>query len=189
MNILDMVIIASMIFFIVQSIFRGFFRELGSLAGVIFGIWLGNIYYPHVADYLESHLLSGGYSTFLAFGIIFCLVFGLCSLVGWALSRLFKKVFLGWVDKSFGAVFALLKGVILTYLVIVLIAFFVPSKAPLVAESKVAPFVVASYQSLVSIISPDSYQRWKQQFLGENETADNIVSGRIDDLAERNASQ
>ncbi|MBW2205067.1 MAG: CvpA family protein, partial [Deltaproteobacteria bacterium] len=40
MNLLDLIIIACMVFLIVRGIFRGFIREVGSLAGVILGIWL-----------------------------------------------------------------------------------------------------------------------------------------------------
>ncbi len=38
MNVLDGLILAILVFFLIRGIFRGFFKEIGSLAGVILGI-------------------------------------------------------------------------------------------------------------------------------------------------------
>ena len=166
MNLLDLIIVATMIFLIVRGIFRGFFREIGSLAGVILGIWLANVYQPQMTEYLKTYLPSAKFLPIISFAVIFAIVLVLCNVAGWALKMLLKKVLLGWADRTLGAGFAVLKGIIITYLVIVLLTFFVPSKAPLIARSILAPLIVSSYQSMVSIISPGSYQKWKRKFLG-----------------------
>jgi membrane protein required for colicin V production len=155
-----------MLFLVVRGIFRGFFREIGSLAGVILGIWLANLYQPQMTAYLKQYLPSTVFLPIISFAVIFVLILIFCNVAGWVLKLLFKKAFLGWADRTLGAGFAILKGIILTYLVIVLLTFFVPSKAPLIAGSRLAPLIIASYQSMVGIVSPDSYQRLKKKFLG-----------------------
>ncbi len=64
-----------------------------------------------------------------------------------------------------GAGLAGLKGVIIIYLVIVLLTFFFPAKTPLIARSKLAPLIIVSYQSVVSLIPPHQYEKWKNSVM------------------------
>jgi hypothetical protein len=91
---------------------------------------------------------------------------------------LLKKIFFGWADRSLGAGLAILKGIIITYLAIVLLTFFLPSKAPLIADSKLSPMIVSSYQFIVGMISPGAYDRWKRKFLEKKVGVDELLSGR-----------
>ena len=172
MNLLDLIIIATMIFLVVRGIFRGFFMEVGSLAGVILGVWLANHYQPQMTDYLKTYLPAGIFLPMISFAVIFVVVLVSCNLLGWSLKIIMKKAFFGWADRTLGAGLAVLKGIIITYLVIVLLTFFVPSKTPLIAQSTLAPMVVTSYQSMISVISPSFYQRWKRKFLGNSQVKD-----------------
>jgi len=63
MNLLDIIILVVMIFLIVRGIFRGFFMEIASLAGVILGILLGLHYYPQATEILKPHLPSFDFSS------------------------------------------------------------------------------------------------------------------------------
>ena len=167
MNPLDLIIIATMVFFIVRGIFRGFFRELGSLAGVIFGIWFAARYYQQMADYLKGYIPTGNFLPLISFALIFAVVLILCNLAGLGLKKMMKRLLFGWADRGLSVILAMLKGVILTYLVIVLLTFFVPSKAPLIARSKLAPMIISTYQSMTGFLSPGAYQRWKRKFVGD----------------------
>jgi membrane protein required for colicin V production len=177
MNLLDMLIIVTIIFLLGRGFFRGFFREIGSLAGVILGIFIGNKFQPEMTSYLKTYLPSVEYLPLISFVFIFVMVLIIFNLVGFGFGFMMKKIFLGWVDKLLGASIALFKGIILTYLVIVLMTFFVPSKTPLIAKSKLAPIIVSSYQSMVGLISPDAYQRWKDKLL-KNKNVKEILSGQ-----------
>jgi membrane protein required for colicin V production len=178
MNILDMIIIGAMIFFIVRGIWRGFFKEIGSLAGVILGIWLAIKLEPQLTLFLKSHLSSGRFLSLISFAGIFFVVLVGCNLAGWGLKALVKKVFLGWADKGLGAALAIVKGIVLTYLVIVLLTFFLPAKAPLIARSKLAPVIVSSYKAIVGVISPSGFERWKRTWLGGSGKTDKNTAGK-----------
>ena len=81
-----------------------------------------------------------------------------------------------------GAGLATVKGVILIYLVIVIVTFFLPAKTPLIAKSRLAPLIIASYQSMVRLVSPDHYKNWKTKIMGKKEKMSDIVSEKIEDL-------
>ena len=184
MNLLDYIIIVAMIYLIIKGIMRGFLREIFSLAGVILGICLGNFFQPWVTDLLRPSLPSTEYLPLISFALIFAVILILFNLIGWVINLLSKKVFLGWLDRTLGACLAIAKGVIVTYLVIVMLTFFIPAKTPLIAGSKVAPSIIRSYQSMISIISPDHYQNWKRRIVGERKKTGEIVSGKSNDMAE-----
>ncbi|MBW1682108.1 MAG: CvpA family protein [Deltaproteobacteria bacterium] len=167
MNFLDILIICTMVFFLVRGVLRGFFKEVGSLAGVILGIWLAALFQPEATSRLRTLMPSVPYLSLISFAAVFAVVLILCNLAAWGIRTLLKKAFLGWADRALGAALAILKGVILIYLVIVVLTFFVPGKSPLIAESKLAPFIVRSYQAAVGLVSPGAYQEWKNRFLGK----------------------
>ena len=179
MNLLDSAIIALMIFFIVRGIFRGFFREIGSLAGVILGLWLADLYQPQMTEHLKAYFPSVIFLPLIAFGIIFTVVMILCNLSGWGLKVILKKAFLGWADRALGACLAVFKGTVITYFAIVLLSFFVPPKTPFIAGSRLAPLITTSCQYMSGLISPNLYQNWKRKFLKDKKGIDEIVSKKI----------
>lgn len=175
MNILDIFILCTIVFFLVQGVFRGFVREIASLAGVVLGILLGSRFQPQATALLKAHLPDFHYLPVVGFVLIFALVLIVCNLAGFTLSRLFKKALLGWVDRGLGVGLALVKGVILIYLIIVLLTFFLPAKAPLVAESRLAPWIIASYQSMIRLIPPEQYEAWKNRIFGKDEKTATVL--------------
>ena len=186
MNVLDIIIIATMIFFVVKGVLRGFIREVASLSGIILGIWLANEYHPYMTTYLKSHLPETAYLPLISFAAIFILILLLCNLFGWGLKQFFNKIFLGWLDRTLGAGLAVLKGVILTYLVIVLLTFFLPARTPLMAESVLAPWIIVSYQAVVGLVSPDHYERWKERLVGKAREMGNRAEQGARELKKKN---
>jgi membrane protein required for colicin V production len=176
MNLLDIIIIVAMIILIVRGIFRGFFKEVGSLAGVILGIWFANDYQPQMTEYLKAYLTSVKYLPLISFGIIFIIVFILCNISGWGMKMILKRLFFNWADRTLGAGLAFVKCVFITYFVIIMLTFFIPSKTPLIAQSRLAPLIIVSYQSMASLISPDYYQKWKSKLLGQKKKMGDAVS-------------
>lgn len=166
MNILDIIIVGVMAFCLVRGIYRGFFREIGSLTGAVAGIWLAHRYYPQVTGRLETYFPEGNYLSVIGFVLIFLMILIICNLLGWALMRLCKTVLLSGVDRALGGAVAVLKGMVVVYFAMLILTFFVPPESPIIARSRLGPVIIASYQSLVNAIAPDAYRRWKQKFQG-----------------------
>jgi membrane protein required for colicin V production len=167
MNVLDFLILVILIFFLIRGIFRGFFKEIGSLAGIILGIVLGTRFNMEVAGFLGTYVPSTRFLPLIGFALIFLGTLIGCNLLALVLKALTHKAMLGWLDRTLGAGLALLKGVILTYVIIILLTFFVPSEAPIMARSALAPWIISSYQAIANMVSPEVYHRWKKRFTGE----------------------
>ena len=175
MNALDFVIVGVIAFFVIKGIFKGFFREISSLAGIIFGFLVGNHYYPQMSVFLKPYIPLEKSLPLVSFIVLFFLVFICFSLLGILLHHLFKRLFIGWFDRGLGTFFALIKGVIVCYLLIVLLTFFVPSSSPLIAKSKSAHLVIVSYQAMAKLMSPDLYKTWKKQITKESKKVGKAV--------------
>ncbi len=185
MNLLDIIIISLMIFLIVNGLLKGFVREIASLAGVILGILLANHFQPQVTNYLKTYLPSISVLPLVSFAGIFTAILVLCNLLGWIMKLIFRKVFLGWLDRILGTLLAITKGVIIISLVIVLLTFYFPSSSPLIAGSKLAPWVITSYQTMTRFMSPGHYKSWKEKFIKTKSEMGKIVSEGVKDIADR----
>lgn len=176
MNILDFIILGLITFFIIKGIFRGFFREISSLAGIIFGLLISNHYHPQMASFLKAYIPFEKSLPLISFIILFIFVVIFFNLSGVLLHHLFKKLLIGWLDRGLGIGIALIKGIIISYLLIVLLTFFMPSKSPLIAKSAAARMVIVTYQSMSRLISPDLYKTWKKRIYKESEKVGKIIS-------------
>ena len=176
MNVLDFVILGVITFLVIKGIFKGFFREIASLAGIIFGFLVGNHYHPQMAALLKPYIPLEKSLSLIGFIIMFFLVLIFFNLLGILMHHLFKRLFIGWFDKSLGLGIALLKGIIICYLLIVLLTFFMPSTSPLIARSRAARLVIVSYQSMAGLMSPDLYKTWKQRISKKSEKVGKAIS-------------
>jgi membrane protein required for colicin V production len=166
MNVLDVVILVVMVFLIVRGVMRGFVGEVASLAGIILGIWLAIRHMAHLTTILKPHLPAFSLLPLVSFALIFLGVLIACNLAGWGLRILFKKTALGWLDRTLGAGLAVVKGVVIAYLGIVILTVYLPPSAPLIAGSRLAPMVTASFQVLKKTVSPDRLKDWQRRFVG-----------------------
>ncbi len=191
MNLLDIIIIIIMLFLTIRGLIRGVFMETASFVGVVLGFLLAYHFHSNMADQLKSHIPYFDSFTLqlIGFSVIFFAVLILCNTTGWLIKTIIRKTSLGWIDRSFGAGLAVLKGILITYFAIVILTFFVPSKAPLVANSRLAPLIISSYQSMIRVMSPAFYREWKERFMAETTRIGNAVSKKIDTITETDESR
>ena len=176
MNILDYIILGLIAFFVIKGIFRGFFREISSLAGIIFGILISNHYHLQIANFLTAYIPLEKALPIISFLTLFVVVVVVFNLFGILLHHLFKKLLVSWLDRGLGIGLALIKGIIFSYLLIVLLTFFIPSKSPLITKSTTARMVTVTYQSMSRLISPNLYEAWKKKIYEESKKVGKIIS-------------
>lgn len=121
MNIVDVIILCCCVPAIFHGFSKGFVSQAFSLVALVLGVWLSFKFSGVLGDWLTSFVdISGAILHIIAFALILIIV----SLVMWLLGELvegvLKVVMLGWLNKSLGVVFALLKAFLIIGLVVFL---------------------------------------------------------------------
>ena len=122
MNWVDLVLLGVFAVFGLRGFFRGLFREVLSLAGLITGFLLAARYGAVAAQFVAQQwqwsplLLKGA-----GFVAIFFVIYFAFSLTGWLLHRSEKMLFLQTVNRAGGVAMGVVKGAAVMALAIFLI--------------------------------------------------------------------
>lgn len=104
---------------------KGFFYQLASLLGLWIGLYIAKTFYLVVAEKLCPTVFdSMTFAQIVSFIGIWLVVPIAFSLVASFLSYLFKKLYLGWLNRMVGALMGLIKYIVLLSLLLCLFDFF-----------------------------------------------------------------
>lgn len=122
MNWIDLILLGLFALFGLRGYFRGFFRELFSLAGLVAGFMAAVTYDQEMAALFPSQWhISPFLQKGLAFVSIFFIVYFALNLIGWLLHRSEKLLFLKTLNRTGGIALGLGKGAALCALAVFLI--------------------------------------------------------------------
>ncbi len=142
MNPLDIGILAILIVSAIYSTWRGFVRDIFSLVGIAGGLLLAARFYPQVSEHLRPWVETQWLAVLIACGIIFFTTWIAISLLGRMVSRTLRVLSLGWLDRTAGFCFGIVKALILCLALVVALVGFLPGKTPLLSGSRLAPALV-----------------------------------------------
>jgi membrane protein required for colicin V production len=108
---------------VLLSIMRGFVKEVLALISWVVAFIVARLYALELVPLLPEAIPSEELRILAAFLIVFLTTLLLCSLLAIALSLIFKKVGLGWIDRGLGAVFGVLRGVLVVCILVLLAGF------------------------------------------------------------------
>ncbi|PKO52088.1 MAG: colicin V production protein [Betaproteobacteria bacterium HGW-Betaproteobacteria-2] len=108
---------------VLLSIMRGFVREVLALISWVVAFIVARLYALELVPLLPEAIPNEELKMLAAFLIVFLTTLLLCSLLAIALSHIFKKVGLGWIDRGLGAVFGVLRGVLVVCILVLLAGF------------------------------------------------------------------
>ncbi|MEI9977352.1 MAG: CvpA family protein [Ignavibacteriota bacterium] len=143
MNWLDVILLLIIGASVIGSFRKGLSRQLIHLVAVIAAIVLGAWFYGRVAEYLEPHMSSPTAARLGGFLIVFFVVVFLGAMVSFTVGKFLRVTGLSIVDHLLGAVFGLLRGVLVAVALIMgVMAFSKNGKPPrAIEESRVSPYV------------------------------------------------
>lgn len=142
MNPLDMAFLGIMGLSLLYSTWKGFVRDVFSLVGILGGFLVAARFYPVVTSWLRAWVTPQWAAALLACACLFLVTFLGISLLGRMLWGSLKLLGLGWLDRVAGFGFGALKGVILCIGVLAALIGFLPSRTPVLADSRLAPVLV-----------------------------------------------
>lgn len=108
---------------VVISMMRGLVRELMALASWVIAFIVARLYTMQLAPLLPAALPSDSIRYFAAFLILFLATLLVCNLLSIVLSQIFKHAGLGWFNRTLGAIFGLVRGVMIVGVIVLLAGF------------------------------------------------------------------
>ena len=120
---LDICLIIPLAWGLVRGLYKGLMMSVGSLVGLVLGVYMANIYAPQLSGILlKQFVLSQQVAHVLAYFIIFGGVTLISFLIAKILDKFFKVVMLSWLNRLLGALFGVVKYALALSVILNLIA-------------------------------------------------------------------
>ncbi len=143
MNWLDIVLGIVLAGSTAAGIATGLARSVIGIVSAILAVILATWFYGTAGSMFAEYVSSKAVSNFLGFVLVFLLVLVAGALLGRLLAMLFKWVGIGWLDRTLGGCFGLVRGLLVsTVIVMILMAFSLAQPPRAVAGSTLAPYVM-----------------------------------------------
>ena len=162
MNPLDIVIVIIFCFCVIRGFFRGLIKEISSIIGVFVGYFLAYTYFEQAAEIIRKweFIEDPSILNIVSFLCIFCAAFFVVSIIGVIIRYILKNIFLGWIDSTFGGVFGFVKATLISSVLLISLATFLPKESTLVKESFLAPHVNIVADKMIKMVP----ERFKNKF-------------------------
>ncbi len=122
MNIIDIIILICCVPAIVRGLQKGFIAQAIALIALVAGAWLSFKFSEPLGNWLKDYMdLPGTVLQVISFALILVIVLLALTMLGKVLEKMVKFVMLGWLDKTLGILFALLKVTLALGLVIIML--------------------------------------------------------------------
>ena len=155
MAIFDIVLLIILAGFVFYGLFFGLIRTLGSLLGVVIGLWLTFVFYLTVFDWVKNlffgHELAG---KIIIFFVLFTLINRLICFIFALIDRTFDLLsvipFLKTINRLAGAALGFVEGGLVLGLILLFIS--QTSFGAWLDNSKVAPFLISYIQAIMPLL-------------------------------------
>jgi membrane protein required for colicin V production len=154
MTWLDYAVIGVIIVSIAWGAWRGLVREVVSLAGWVIAFLAANLLAGPAGERLPESIARPELRVLLAFVGVFVVSLIVTTLVGLLLSKIMKAVGLGGLDRSLGAIFGLLRGLLIVVALALLAGLTTFPESTYWKASASAPFLEKISMSLKPWLPP-----------------------------------
>lgn len=120
MTSFDYVALAIIGLSIILSVMRGFFREALAILGWIAAFVTAKTYANQILPMMPEDIPTESLRILAAFLVLFFATLLVATLLAIALSSVFKKMGLGWLNRLLGAFFGLARGILIVCIVVFL---------------------------------------------------------------------
>lgn len=172
MNWIDLIILAILAFGLIQGFIDGLIIEIAELAALVLGIY-GAIHFSGwtAGKLLEWFDMQASWTGIVAFAVTFIAIVIAIYLIGKLIDSMMKAISLGFVVKTLGAVFGVLKAALILSVIFVFLNTINEKRQFLPSATIARSFLYNPIADLVPAIFPiveggdliDSFNRHKKQ--------------------------
>jgi membrane protein required for colicin V production len=105
---------------IIFSVMRGMVREVLAILGWVAAFYVGRTYTDQILPMIPVDIPTESLRVLAAFLVLFLATLLLASLLGIALSAIIRKVGLGWLNRLLGAMFGVIRGLLIVCVLVFL---------------------------------------------------------------------
>jgi len=192
-NIADLALALIWLYCSFRGYLRGLVKEVGSLAAIATGFYCAGVYHKALAPRVAQYI-SGNYAGTAAYLIIFtAALFGVWFLT-LAASGIVKITMTEWADRFFGGAFGLMKGVLLTAVILFLVQLAAPHP-DWIKDARLVPVLERLTSRFVQYIPPginEKLRAWTKNVPSAAVAADDKkkpASPARPDMTEKTADQ
>jgi membrane protein required for colicin V production len=113
MTIFDYIVLIIIGLSVILSVMRGMIREVLAIVGLVAAFYVGITYTNQLLPMMPVDIPNDALRVLAAFLVLFLATLLLATLLGIALSAIFKKAGLGWLNRFLGALFGVARGLLI----------------------------------------------------------------------------
>ncbi len=120
MTVFDYAVLAIIGLSVILSMMRGLVKEVLSILGWVAAFYVGRTYTGELLPMMPVGIPTDSLRILAAFLVLFLATLLLSTLLAIAISAVFKKIGLGWLDRLLGAMFGVFKGLLIVCVLVFL---------------------------------------------------------------------
>lgn len=120
MTIFDYIVLIIIGLSVILSVMRGVVREVLAIVGLVAAFYVGVTYTNQLLPMMPVDIPNDALRVLAAFLVLFLATLLLATLLGIALSAIFKKAGLGWLNRFLGALFGVARGLLIVCVIVFL---------------------------------------------------------------------
>jgi membrane protein required for colicin V production len=120
MTIFDYIVLIIIGLSVILSVMRGMIREVLAIVGLVAAFYVGVTYTNQLVPMMPVDIPNDALRVLAAFLVLFLGTLLLATLLGIALSAIFKKAGLGWLNRFLGALFGVARGLLIVCVIVFL---------------------------------------------------------------------
>lgn len=158
LTILDLILLLIIFIFVAFGYVLGLIEAVGSLVGLVLGVWLGGIFYKDIGAWMGNFIPNKNLSYIISFIVIYAVISKLVAFGFYVLNKIYHLLtiipFLKSANRILGAIFGLLEAALILGVILLFLAQF-PFSAWLtkhLAQSQIAIWLMAIAKVLTPLL-------------------------------------
>lgn len=152
-DILDLVIVVSLVLFTIRGVTNGFVGEIAGICSLVCGFWAARAWGMAASQWF-GFIADPSLRSIVAYTVVFIVVMLAIGLVARLLRKLLAFSFAGWIDRIAGALLGLAKGLFVWALIIIVLEKLFQD-APFLRDSRALPYFTAIIDQIRQWLPPE----------------------------------